>query len=191
MFAFEYNLHLNKMTEHAQLNKHNRRSFRLKGYDYSTDGLYFLTICCQNRKCMFGNIHDGEMILNDAGLMIEYWYKKLESKFPQIRCHEMMIMPNHFHCVIEIKFVPMKANDTLEAPITINSIVQWFKTMTTNDYIKGVKQRQWVRFKGKLWQRNYWDHIIRNQKSYDLIADYIINNPINWENDILRNGGMK
>ncbi|MGB0871386.1 MAG: hypothetical protein ACPGSD_17485, partial [Flavobacteriales bacterium] len=80
--------------------KHNRRSIRLKGYDYAQKGLYFVTICVQKRACLFGNIKNGEMYLNPAGKMIQKWYLALESKFPDIKCGEYIIMPNHFHCII-------------------------------------------------------------------------------------------
>jgi hypothetical protein len=80
---------------------HNRKSIRLKGYDYSKAGLYFITICCQDMTCLFGEIINGEMILNDAGKMVETWYNELENKYPDKRCHEMVVMPNHFHCIIE------------------------------------------------------------------------------------------
>ena len=81
---------------------HHRRSIRLKGYDYSQSGLYFITICCQNRAPLFGEIIDGEMVLNEGGKMVEHWYYKLENKFNDIECCEMVVMPNHFHCIIEI-----------------------------------------------------------------------------------------
>lgn len=80
---------------------HNRQSIRLKGHDYSQSGLYFITICCQNNAHMFGRIMNGKMILNDAGKMIEKWYYELENKYPDKRCHEMVVMPNHFHCILE------------------------------------------------------------------------------------------
>lgn len=94
-------------------NIHHRKSIRLKGYDYTQAGLYFITICVQNRECLFGDVRRGEptcspnttspseMILNDAGKMVQKWYYELENKFADIRCHEMIIMPNHFHCIIE------------------------------------------------------------------------------------------
>ncbi|MCF8351217.1 MAG: hypothetical protein K9H15_08605, partial [Bacteroidales bacterium] len=69
---------------------------------------------------------------------------------------------------------------------TIGDAMDWFKTMTTNAYIRGVKNNGWRPFNKKLWQRDYWDHIIRNQKSYERISEYIINNPKNWENDRLK-----
>ena len=79
---------------------HNRKSIRLKGYDYTQKGLYFVTICVQNRKCLFGNITNGILELNDAGKMISKWYYELENKFPDIKCGEHIVMPNHFHCII-------------------------------------------------------------------------------------------
>ena len=80
---------------------HHRHSIRLKGYDYASEGLYFVTICTQNRECFFGEIKNNEMVLNDAGRMVEKWYRKTQDKFPDIICHEMVIMPNHFHCIWE------------------------------------------------------------------------------------------
>jgi len=91
--------------------KNHRRSIRLKDYDYSQAGLYFITICCQNRDCLFGNIENGAMNLNDAGKMIEKWYYELENKYPYKRCHEMIVMPNHFHCIIENIPIQLSAMD--------------------------------------------------------------------------------
>ena len=82
-------------------NIHHRRSIRLREYDYSQVGLYFITICIKNRECLFGHIADGEIILNDAGQMIKKWYCELENKFLDIKIQEMVVMPNHFHCIIE------------------------------------------------------------------------------------------
>lgn len=207
---------------------HHRTSIRLKGYDYAQAGLYFVTICCQHRTCFFGEIMNGEMILNAAGKMIEKWYDELENKFPDIKCQEMIVMPNHFHCIIEnIGSVQVGAdlrvrpnthnqpnnilgepNNILGEPNNIldksnpilgehnpimgehigsplHRVVQWFKTMTTNEYIRNVKSNNWQRFDGKLWQRNYWEHIIRNEKSYHTISEYIKKNPQNWKNDTL------
>ena len=81
---------------------HHRRSIRLKGYDYSQAGLYFITICVQDRLHLFGKIHDGHIQHNEVGKMVSHWYNALENKFPKIKCHEMVVMPNHFHCIIEI-----------------------------------------------------------------------------------------
>ena len=201
---------------------HHRRSIRLKGYDYAQAGLYFVTICIKTRECLLGDITNGKLALNDAGRMVEKWYHELENKFPDIRCHEMVVMPNHFHCIIENVGADLRVchdephgpfengqsdknadsingqsientNSTIgqsrriapTAGSPLHRVVQWFKTMTTNDYIRGVKTQKWQPFDGTLWQRNYWEHIIRNEKSYQTITEYIINNPVNWEKDKL------
>jgi REP element-mobilizing transposase RayT len=365
-------------------NKHHRRSIRLKGYNYAQAGRYFVTFCVKDREHFFGEIINDEMYLNDAGIMIEKWYLELENKFPKIRCHEYVVMPNHFHAIVQIvngadddpnvsgilgesnvsgilgesnvsgilgesnvsgilgehigsplphspemsdepnitnspiasdgRGEPMCSPDASDEPNITNSsealngrgepmcspdasdesnitdssqalngrdepmcspetsdepnitnypnisdatnflktnnshieqgrhaglplqslpqssneqgrhiglpqqpsteqsrhiglphqspqqkpilgehkdsplweVVQWFKTMSTNEYIRGVKTLNWERFNGKLWQRNYYEHIIRNDESCEKIATYIINNPKNWKDDILR-----
>jgi len=144
------------------------------------------------------------MNLNDAGKMIKKWYYELENKFPDIKCREMVVMPNHFHCIIENVTVgadPRVCPNTTTNPnpslgeqskplgehigSPLHCVVQWFKTMTTNEYIRNVKSNNWKRFDGKLWQRNYWEHIIRNEKAYFNIANYINKNPENWVTDTL------
>lgn len=80
----------------------NRQSIRLKGYDYSKEGLYFITLVCQNRLPLFGKIDNGVMLLNDAGKMIELEWLKLKSRFPNIELHEFVVMPDHFHGIVEI-----------------------------------------------------------------------------------------
>jgi len=224
---------------------HRRRSIRLKEYDYSQPGMYFVTICVQNKIHLFGQVVNGVMQLNDAGQMVEKWYYELENKFPDIQCREMVVMPNHFHAIIhnvgaDLSVCPdrrsnpsnmgeaqnnpnitaetqnkmLNNHETSDVSGEINvsdepdvsgeihksgkpdllgehigsplaSVVQWFKTMSTNEYIRGVKNHNWPRFDGKLWQRNYWEHIIRNEKSYQNIAEYIINNPLKWHKDSL------
>ena len=186
------------------LNKHHRKSIRLKGYDYSQAGLYFITICCQNRVHLFGNVINKQMILNDAGKMIEKWLNELQNKFPDVKCHEMVVMPNHIHFIIEnigsvgadLRVCPNDSNISKtekrvseilgeHAGSPLHRVLQWFKTMSTNEYIRGVKNNNWIPFDGKLWQRNYWEHIIRNDQSYQKISDYIINNPSKWNDDTL------
>lgn len=186
---------------------HKRRSIRLKGYDYGQNGLYFITICIQNRECLLGDIVNGKLQTNDAGKMIDKWYFELENKFPNIKCHNHIVMPNHFHCIVEIvgavgvvgantQVWPNSQNDRTSSMdkslmmgehigSPLHAVIQWFKTMTTNEYIRNVKSNDWKRFDGKLWQPNYWEHIIRNEKSYQNISEYIINNPTKWIADKL------
>ncbi len=151
-----------------------RKSLRMQNYDYSQRGLYFLTVCTQGRKCLFGTIRDGVLSKNPAGEMIDKWYAKLSENFPNIRCLEHIVMPNHFHCIIQIME---------QSVVDISTIMQWFKTMTTNEYIRGVKQLGWPRFEGKLWQRSFYDNIIRSQDLHYIIVDYINSNPSKWDVD--------
>ncbi|MCL6525152.1 MAG: hypothetical protein K6T34_10915 [Thermoflavifilum sp.] len=167
-------------------NIHHRRSIRLKGYDYSQAGACFITICTQNRLCLLGNVVNEKMVLNDAGRMIENWYFQLENKFPDILCDEYVIMPNHFHAIIinvgaDLRVCPDQMGEHTGSPLP--RVVQWFKTMTTHDYIRGVKQHGWQPFAGKLWQRNYWERIIRDENELTRIRQYILHNPIHWEMD--------
>ena len=168
------------------MNLQNRHSIRLKGYDYSSAGAYFITICTQNRRPLFGNIIDETMILNDAGRMVLKWYTELENKYADIKCNEKMVMPNHFHCIIEITNIHY-TNTTMGEHIgsPLPRVLQWFKTMTTNEYISGVKNYSWSPFYKRVWQRNYWEHIIRDINEYDRVSEYIITNPQKWGNDQL------
>ena len=158
-----------------------RKSIRLKKYDYSQNGYYFITICTNNRECLF-NIRTPQQLCNEnllsSDAMIEKWLLKLEKKFVDIKINEYVIMPNHIHFIIEkcsCNFDDNHAN--------IQEIVAWFKTMTTNEYIKNVKQNIYKPFNKKLWQSSYYEHIIRNEHDYTQIAEYIRNNPFKWEED--------
>ena len=173
---------------------HHRRSVRLSGYDYSQGGWYFVTICVQDRMCLFGNIVNEQMRLNNAGLMIKNWWQKVDSKFPSVQTDKYVVMPNHFHGIINIVGAapcgrPIRDNNNNAsgqphsvAP-ALGDILNWFKTMTTNKYICRVKQNGWPPFPGRLWQRNYYEHIIRNEKDLNHIRQYIAENPINWQTD--------
>ena len=193
--------------------KHHRRSIRLKGYDYSQAGLYFITICVKNRACLFGKIINDKMILNDAGKMVNEQWLVLPQRFTNIQLHEHIVMPNHFHAILEIvpattvratlvvapnnnavaqndavnprKGQPQGIAPTGIAPTgkTVGDMVGAFQSIATVEYIRGVKNNNWHPFDGKLWQRNYWEHIIRNEQSYQRISEYIINNPSNWKED--------
>ena len=195
----------------------NRKSIRLKGYDYSQAGLYFITICTQNREHLFGNVENGKMLLNDAGIIIKNEWLKIRQRFTNIQLHKYIIMPNHFHAILEIvgATLVVAPNDAVApndvvapndnnindrddikiekgqpqgfAPTkkTLGDMVGAFQSITTVKYIHGVKTKNWKSFNGKLWQRNYWEHIIRDENSYYAISEYIENNPKNWNYDKL------
>ncbi|SUB59661.1 Transposase and inactivated derivatives [Phocoenobacter uteri] len=137
-----------------------RKTIRLQHYNYHQNSLYFITICINEKKCLFGKIIDNEVILNDAGNMIKKWYQNIEDKFKDIFCLDFIIMPNHIHFILHID----SPNDKTDSNII--AIVQWFKIMTTNEYIKNVKKNNWQPFNKKLWQRSFYEHIIRNEESY-------------------------
>ena len=141
------------------LDKHHRRSIRLRGYDYAQAGAYFVTICTQGRRCLFGDVVDGDMHLNEPGQMVEKWWVEIAKKFPSTKQNDYAVMPNHFHGIVanvgaDRRVCPDRDSGSDKgahrgAPLP--EIVQWFKTMTTNEYIRGVKQRGWIPFQGRLW----------------------------------------
>lgn len=168
---------------------HHRRSIRLKGYDYSQAGLYFITICLEGRQCLFGKIENGEMMLNDAGKVANQCWLEIPNHFPDSVLHEHIIMPNHVHGIIELTRTdessasgPKKENKFQKMiPRSIGSIVKgykigvtkWFRNTMPDDF---PRERQ-------IWQRNYYEHIIRDEGAYERISNYIINNPLKWKGD--------
>jgi putative transposase len=188
--------------------RQHRRSIRLAGYDYSQAGIYYVTICTQGRLCLFGEIAGDEMRLSEAGRMVEYWWCELPNRYMTVNLAEFVVMPNHLHGIIVISesntsSEPVGADrrvcPRLDASVSgedrietnagghigppLPAIIQWYKTMTTNEYIKGVKTKGWPRFEGRLWQRNYYEHIIRNEESLNHTREYIMNNVAQWESD--------
>jgi putative transposase len=155
--------------------KHHRRSIRLKGYDYSEAGAYFVTICTYNRECLFGDIVDGEMRLNDAGAMVRDVWHTIPEHFPHADIDEFVVMPNHVHGIIVIvgaQFIApfdcdainnnkkqgaMKQGAMNRAPTTVGEIVRAFKARCTHaiNQIHNTPGRP-------IWQRNYYEHIIRS-----------------------------
>jgi REP element-mobilizing transposase RayT len=198
---------------------HHRRSIRLRDYDYAQAGLYFITICVQNHECLFGKIMDGKMWTNEFGVIIENEWLKTSELRKNIQLHEFVIMPNHFHGIIEIinnnnncdvpctdvvtanacRGVARNAPTTRNAPTnddtptnqidkneymasispksnTLSTIVRAFKSAVT-------KQIHEMGFHGTIWQRNYYENIIRDHNAYGNIVEYIQNNPAHWEQD--------
>ncbi len=160
---------------------HHRRSIRMPGYDYSQPGGYFITIVTQAREPLFGQFIDGQMQLNSAGDLIQRWLFECEPKFPNIKIDKQIIMPDHVHVIMTINDLVgadlrVRPNDSQKRR-TIPEIVQWFKTMTTNDYIRNVKENGWREFEKRLWQRDYYEHVIRDEKDYAEVWEYIESNP--------------
>jgi len=170
--------------------KRHRRMIRLRGYDYTQVGAYFVMVVTKDRACLFGEVVNGEMRLSDAGRMIEQWWFELNRKFSTVETDEFVVMPNHFHGIVVIAGVTVGADlrvgpnsEGAHAGAPLPTIIQWFKTMTTNEYMRGVKTRSWTPFAGRLWQRNYYEHIVRCENELTPIREYIANNPLQWEMD--------
>jgi len=165
---------------------HHRRSIRLKHYDYSLAGLYFITICAQNRACLFANIKNDHLFLNAAGLMLEQQWKDLALRFNNIVLHQFVVMPNHFHGIIEITSKesgqPLGIGPTGKS-YTIGEMVGAFKSLSTFAYMQSVKNDNWPAFDKKLWQANFYEHIIRDESCYLKIVEYIETNPLKWRDD--------
>jgi len=127
------------------------------------------------------------MILNNVGKMVQEWWWELENKFPDIELDQYVIMPNHFHDVVVIVGADLcvSPNDPMGEHIgsPLPEIIQWFKTMTTNEYIRGVGQNIYAPINERLWQRNYYEHIVRNEDDLRQTREYISNNPLKWELD--------
>ena len=173
----------------------NRKSIRLKGYDYSQAGAYFITICCQHMKCLFGKIVTDEMMLNEYGTIAYNEWNKLQDRFSNFELDVFQIMPNHMHGIIVLnEFVGATlavaragASPAPTVNSTIGDIVGAYKSLVANNCLqifteKSVGITPTPRM-GKLWQRNYHDHIICNEQSYQTISNYITSNPLLWKDD--------
>ncbi|MDP2681641.1 MAG: transposase [Deltaproteobacteria bacterium] len=172
----------------TQLNPdiHHRRSIRLKNYDYSRAGAYFVTVCVQNRECLFGDIDNGEMRLNEFGRVVENEWLKTKDIRGNVKLDYYIIMPNHFHGILVIndcrgvlQYAPTASRKFRSPSQTIGAIVRGFKSAITK-HINETRNNPGC----PVWQRNYYEHIIRNEKSMNKIREYITKNPLNWTTDI-------
>jgi REP element-mobilizing transposase RayT len=191
--------------------EHHRRSIRLHGYDYSQAGVYFVTVVTQNRACLFGEIAGREMRLNAAGQIVQEEWRRVGQRFPNIQLGAFVVMPNHIHGILTIRAVGATRPGQTSAPSTtgtvpnevsfdhggsplpgngvtarpngpptgsVSAIVGQFKSRVT--------KRLWANpglLRTPIWQRNYYEHIIRSEDEYKHIHLYIEANPINWVND--------
>jgi putative transposase len=186
--------------------RHHRRSIRLKGFDYSHNSAYFLTLVTKGRECLFGEISNGEMRLNTTGKIITSMWLGLETRFHDIQLGEFVVMPNHFHAIISVGatlvvapdgvapdwvapdgvapdgIAPAKRSGT-SPPLTLGDIVGAFKSISTHEIIRAVRRGEIPPFAGKIWQRNYYEHIVRSEVELDRIRQYIRDNSTRWVED--------
>ena len=155
-----------------------RRPLRLRGYDYALPGMYFVTLCVQGRRCLFGDVVNGTMEANDAGRMVRSTWDELPSAYPDVMTDASQVMPNHVHGVLVLGH-RLHGDQSL----SLGDVVRRFKMLTTTRYIDGVSRFGWTRFSGRLWQRDYYDHIIRGDRVLESVRRYIAENPAKWARD--------
>jgi putative transposase len=179
------------------INLPKRQSIRLSNYDYSQEGSYFITLVTQDRIRLFGKIEDGKMMLSSVGKIVEEEWKKTIQLRPNITLGEFIIMPDHMHMILTISSQIEKKEDkewihsNPKSPShTIGAIIRGFKGASTKKINLFLNSRGELLFaptnssefyKYKIFQRNYYEHIIRNENDYNRIERYIIDNPINWK----------
>jgi REP element-mobilizing transposase RayT len=158
---------------------HHRRSIRLKGYDYSRNGAYFVTICSWNRECIFGEISNRGTCFNEIGLIVDETWSWLGKQYPYLELMEHVIMPNHFHGLIIIdNWKGGSRTAPTEKSKPLGRLLGAFKTRSTK--LINVSRRTPG---APVWQRNYYERIVRNESEFKRISEYIINNPANWRDD--------
>ncbi len=166
-----------------------RRSIRAEGYDYTQEGAYFITICTTNRKCLLGEVVNGEVQLNEIGKVVEKAWLQTPEVRPNLELDAFVVMPNHFHAILFITGTPDQratrrvALTGAERPVglisgSLGAIVGQFKSIAT----KMVKQLRKA-IDSPVWQRNYYEHVIRNEESLSRIREYIQTNPQRWDHD--------
>lgn len=171
-----------------------RKNIRPNGYDYSRNGTYFITICVINRLCVLSKICVGEgfplplqnhISLSDIGVICENMLKQISDKYPNVFVDSYVIMPNHIHILFTIKSAQTKDGRGNPSP-TISSVIGWYKYQTTKELSLLFNTET-----SKLWQRSYYDHIIRNIDEYNVLKKYIYDNPFRWSIDELNPQNMR
>ncbi|MCX5915901.1 MAG: transposase [Deltaproteobacteria bacterium] len=157
----------------------NRHSVRLKEYDYSQAGVYFVTLCAKNRKSIFGDIIDGTMQTNETGLIIAATWQWLSEQYPYVRLDTWVVMPNHFHGIVFL--LDDRRGGSRTAPTKrkpLGRLIGAFKTVSTKriNALRGTPGQP-------VWQRNYYEHVIRNEIDLEETREYIQNNPLKWLED--------
>jgi putative transposase len=164
---------------------HHRRSIRIQWYDYCTEGAYFVTICGRGRKPLFGRIHNARMLLNDVGEVVERCWGVIPDHFSGVELDEYVVMPNHIHGILFLTSSEEGAacgapteDGPLARPRSLGSIVRLFKSSASKESrLLGLSTL------GSVWQRNYYEHVIRDGESLNRIREYILTNPLSWHLD--------
>ena len=169
-----------------------RKRLRLPGYDYSSPGWYFVTICTHQRRLLYGDVVGGRMEPTDAGKMVQEAWFAIPERYPHVSLDVMVVMPNHIHGIIVNNpsgvigdRAPTRGAPTDVHPdcMTLGEVVGAYKSLTTHAYIRGVYSHAWSRFDKQVWQRSYYERVIRNERELLNIREYIANNPKMWDKD--------
>ncbi len=169
-----------------QPDKHHRHSIRLAEYDYHGAGAYFVTVCTLHRGCLLGEAADGKIRLTRYGEIVGECWREIPAHFPNARLGQFTVMPNHIHGIIQLIEVPPKVAHEGEQPErfsqpvnrSVPTIMRTFKAAVTRR-INGETDA----FISNLWQRNYHEHVIRDDDEFNKICEYIIANPKRWAED--------
>jgi len=167
----------------AQGANRQRRSIRLSHYDYGESGAYFITFCVRNRACLLGDIVDGAMVLNELGKIVAAEWLRTPALRPNVALDEFVVMPNHIHAIITLassrRGVLHTPSEKFESPAqTLGAIVRGFKSATTR-LINVMRATPGT----AVWQRNYYEHVVRDDSELQRIREYIVNNPVQWALD--------
>ena len=161
-----------------ELGRPQRKNLRLSCFDYSGNCAYFITICVQNRLHLFGKMESTPVGAHlcvrphAPEQMVIVWLQEMERKFPGTDVTDYIVMPDHVHFILFYTAGTVKAD--------LPQMIQWFKTQTTNAYIRGVRNGWYLPFDRHLWQRGYYEHVIRNEQDLADTRAYIQNNPVQW-----------
>lgn len=162
-----------------------RRSIRLREYDYSQPGGYFVTICTHNRRCLFGEVINSEMCLNETGRIVAIEWERTAEIRSEIALDAFVVMPNHLHAIVFItEFPPNSGGASHLRPLrgtdhrSLSALVAGFKAATTRR-TNALRATPIIPF----WQRNYYEHIVRNERDLDRIREYVTQNPARWRED--------
>jgi len=169
--------------------KTRRRQLRLAGFDYSQPANYFVTICAQGKKCIFGYVSGAEMRLSPAGTAVRESWFNLPSRFPSVISRELVVMPNHLHAIVGLTrpIQPLKAGAASGAPTgkncassypVLGDVIRAFRSISAIEINRILGRRGEA-----VWQRNYYEHIVRNLDEYERIRKYILENPSHWHDD--------
>jgi putative transposase len=191
-----------------KMQDHHRRSIRLQQYDYSQTGFYFITICTHNRFCLFGAIDNDTVRYSKQGKIAVACWSAIPDHFFHVELDEFIVMPNHVHGILRIvdnndaacwgtgwgtgwgtacrARTTMAAGEKFGIPVagSIPTVIRSFKSAVT----KGIHDMSQLSAKNVVWQRNYWEHLIRDEPALHRIRKYIINNPVHWATDGKNNG---